>query len=451
MSVGKFVIFSIILMIIFSGCATPFSIAIKPTQYSNKFIQADCGDYLKSQLEIAKSYDTIYTAINSASIARICQDFTLSNELLDLAEDSYKYDVDLENISTKALRLTAGILLNESFADYDGNLYERIMVNVYKGLNFMSLGDFANARIEFNRALIRQDMAKEYFAAQIAAAKEELEKNRKNDPYYKQNLQNSKIVYDEYSHFLNEFKTSEVFTNPYATYIAAVFYYLDKDYKNSADTFAKISIANPKNKQFARINQILQNRANQTKNDKKRYIFLAYEDGLGTIKDEFSLNIPYLLNGGVATLNLSLPRLKKRDYSYKNININGINSTKVSDFDDIFATEFKIELPFIITKSILSMALKSTATAVMADKVGGNASLLAALLISATNKADTRAWQTLPKSANIAMVDNNGKFEIKDNSGKILVKGELDKSKDALIWLRSAAKDRPITTIIIQR
>ena len=49
------------------------------------------------------------------------------------------------------------------------------------------------------------------------------------------------------------------------------------------------------------------------------------------------------------------------------------------------------------------------------------------------------------------MVDNNGKFEIKDNSGKILVKGELDKSKDALIWLRSAAKDRPITTIIIQR
>ena len=50
------------------------------------------------------------------------------------------------------------------------------MVNVYKGLNFMSLGDFANARVEFNRALIRQDMAKDYFAAQIAAAKEELEK-----------------------------------------------------------------------------------------------------------------------------------------------------------------------------------------------------------------------------------------------------------------------------------
>ncbi|MBR2159568.1 MAG: hypothetical protein IJ964_06370, partial [Campylobacter sp.] len=92
------------------------------------------------------------------------------------AEDSYKYDVDLENIATKALRLTAGILLNESFADYDGNLYERIMVNVYKGLNFMSLGDFANARVEFNRALIRQDRAKDYFAAQIAAAKEELEK-----------------------------------------------------------------------------------------------------------------------------------------------------------------------------------------------------------------------------------------------------------------------------------
>ena len=163
MSVGKFVIFSIILMIIFSGCATPFSIAIKPTQYSNKFIQADCGDYLKSQLEIAKSYDTIYTAINSASIARICQDFTLSNELLDLAEDSYKYDVDLENTGNKIARNLVSMLLNDTFSDYDGNLYERIMVNLYKGLNFMSLNDFENARVEFNRALICQDMAKEYF------------------------------------------------------------------------------------------------------------------------------------------------------------------------------------------------------------------------------------------------------------------------------------------------
>ena len=266
-----------------------------------------------------------------------------------------------------------------------------------------------------------------------------------------QNLKNSKIVYNEYSWLLDEFKASEVFTNPYATYAAAVFYYLDKDYKNSADTFAKISIANPKNKQFARINQILQNRANQTKNDKKRYIFLAYEDGLGAIKDEFVLNIPYLLKGGIATINLSLPMLKKRNDSYKNISINGISATQVSDFDDIIATEFKIELPWIITKSILSMALKSTATAAMADKIGGNASLLTTLLISATNKVDTRAWQTLPKSANIAVVDNNGEFEIKDNDGKILIKGELDKNKDALIWLRSAVKEGPITTIIIQR
>ena len=436
---GKFGIFNLILVFILSGCAAPFSIAIKPTQYSQKFIQGDCGDYLKSQLDSAKSgIDPIYTAINSASIARICQDFELSNELLDLAENSYKYDVDLENIATKTLRLTTTTLLNDSFADYDGNLYERIMVNVYKGLNFMSLGDFVNARVEFNRALIRQDRAKDYFALQIAATKE-------------QNLKNSEIVYNEYLALLEDFKASEVFTNPYATYLASIYYYLDGDYQSSADTFVKISIANPKNKQFARINQILQKRANQTKNDKKHYIFLAYEDGLGVIKDEFILNIPYLLNGGIAAINLSLPTLKKRQASYKNIKINGVDSTQISDFDNIIATEFKTELPFIIAKSMLSMGLKSTASAVMADKIGGQASLLTSLLITATNRADTRAWQTLPKSARIAMVDNNGKFEIKDNSGKILAKGELDKTKDALIWLRSAIKEGLVTTIIIQR
>ena len=140
------------------------------------------------------------------------------------------------------------------------------------------------------------------------------------------------------------------------------------DYKNSADKFREIAIANPKNKAISAINQRLQTRAKNVKSKGKKYIFLAYEDGLGTIKNEFAMNIPYIISDGVATLSLSLPMLKKRDFSYKDISINGVKVTQISNFDNIFASEFKIELPWIITKSILSGAIKSTTSAVVADR-----------------------------------------------------------------------------------
>lgn len=452
---AKFAILFLAIVLGFSGCAVPnaLSIAMKPADYTNKFSSLDCLEqsYFDSELQRAKDgKDPIYTAINAGSIARICQNFALSNELLDIAEDRYKYDVDLESAGNKALKNLVGVLLNDTFSDYDGNLYERIMVNVYKGLNFMSLNDFESARVEFNRALIRQDRAKDYFAPQIKAAKDELAKNRKNDPNYKENLKNTKLVYDEYSGLFKEFKTSEVFINPYATYAASVFFYLDKDYKNSADKFREIAIANPKNRLVSTINKRLQNRAKSIKDSGKRYIFLAYEDGLGTIKDEFAINIPYMIGDGVATLNLSLPTLKKREFSYKDISINGIKATQISNFDNIFATEFKIELPWIVTKSILSMVAKSTASGVVASEVGGVASLATSLLVSATNKADIRAWQTLPKIASIAMVENSGSYTIKDSSGKVIDTAKIDRTKDALIWLRSTDKNM-IKSIIIQR
>jgi hypothetical protein len=86
----------------------------------------------------------------------------------------------------------------------------------------------------------------------------------------------------------------------------------------------------------------------------------------------------------------------------------------------------------------------------VASEVGGVASLATTFLLSATNKADIRVWQTLPKIASIAMVENKGSYTIKDSSGKIIASDKIDKSKDALIWLRSSNKDM-VKSIIIQR
>lgn len=47
-------------------------------------------------------------------IARNCGDFNKSNVFFDAAEESYKYDVDLENVGSKAAKFVGTTLLNDT-------------------------------------------------------------------------------------------------------------------------------------------------------------------------------------------------------------------------------------------------------------------------------------------------------------------------------------------------
>ena len=111
----------------------------------------------------------------------------------------------------------------------------------------MSLNDYANARVEFNRALMRQDKAKEYFAKEIEKNREELKK-AKEDPNYKQNMnENVKIIDKEYEHLFEAFDTTKNFINPYATYLASVFFFMDNDFRKAGGLFREVAAINPKN------------------------------------------------------------------------------------------------------------------------------------------------------------------------------------------------------------
>src|SRR5690606_31216720 len=61
-------------------------------------------------------------------------------------------------------------------------VYDAIMVNSYKALNFMALGDWNNARVELNRAGDRQRRATEFFASEIAEQEKRLSKESQSSP-----------------------------------------------------------------------------------------------------------------------------------------------------------------------------------------------------------------------------------------------------------------------------
>ncbi len=423
--------------LIFSGIVCLFLTACvnqvkQNTTFENALTQKYCGDdFFNQNLEkIKKNDDVIYTGLNAGLIARNCGDFNKSNVFFDAAEESYKYDVDLENVGSKAAKFVGTTLLNDTIVDYDGSLYERIMVNIYKALNYMEEDDYENARVEFNRALMRQDKAKEYFAKEIEKNRADLDK-AKEDKNYDKNM-----------------------INPYATYLASIFFFMDKDYRKATDLFREVAIIYPKNKTIKKEAKIFKEYATKIKVKKaKKYVFVVYENGFGVVKDEFALTLPFIVDKKIISTNIALQTLKKREASFANLNINGQNTNDFVDLDNIVATEFKINMPAMIAKALAQTIIKTTLNVAVAnnDSTGGWLSLATAVATAATNKADVRSWRGLPKSIAMATIENDGNLEIKDPQGNILFQKSLDKNKNALVIVRSFAPYLPASVAIMEK
>lgn len=419
--------------------------ALKNAYCDNSFFE-------DKRAKVDKNDDTIYTGLNVGALARHCDELKLSNYFFDKAEEAYKYDVDLQGLGKKGAKALSSTLINESINDYEGTLYERIMVNVYKGLNFMSLKDFANARVEFNRALMRQDKAKEYFAKQIESNRKEFDE-AKQDANYEQNMGNNyNTISARYEHLLKDFATTQDFVNPYATYMASVFFFLDGDYKRAQDLFKEVAIINKNSAEFNKEFNIFENYAKSLNPQSlQKYVFVVYESGFGAGLDEFAITLPFTFDGNVVTSSLALPTLKKRTNSYEYVVANGSKVADFVDFDNIIATEFKANMGFRVGKALSSTIVKTTMNLAVAknDPTGGYLSLATSLFNSATTKADLRFWSALPKYAKILALENTGSIVINSNNGTTLYKNEeLPQDKNLLIIVKSHTPKSSVVWLI---
>lgn len=445
-------IFAASMVIALAGCAGHEH---KSKDFENALANKFCAEefFTEHEKKITGNSDVIYTGINVGLVARSCKHYEKSNIFFDAAEESYKSDVDLQNIASKGSKMIASTLANDNIFDYQGTLYERIMVNSYKGLNYMNLGDYDNARVEFNRALLRQDSAKDYFAKQVAQNRKKLEKadNKEN----KENLEKSSTeIMSKYDDFFNEFETTKDFVNPYATYLSSIFFYLEKDYGRAADLFKEVAVIHPKSKQIQNQRKLFEQRANATSSKKsKKHIFIAYEDGFGSKKEELKFTLPLIIEGNIITSTFAMPTLKKREASYGTIKANNVKTSQVVDFDSVVATEFKINLSGEITKAVVSTMIKTGVNAAVAknDATGGLLALASSIATTMATQADVRSWRGLPKTASIAMLENKGKVEIVAANGEEILSQAVDKHKNVLIIVRSFAPYLPSQISVIER
>jgi len=98
-----------------------------------------------------KEKDRVLYYLDVGMLYHYAGEYEKSNEALGMAEQG------IEELYTKSISkaVTSGVL-NDNALDYSGEDYEDIYLNVFKGLNYIALGDPDSALVEIRRVHITQ-------------------------------------------------------------------------------------------------------------------------------------------------------------------------------------------------------------------------------------------------------------------------------------------------------
>jgi len=404
----------------------------------DKILKYPTCDYYFVQKMIEDEDDVILWASQGGSLGRNCFDYSRSNLFFDKAENLYKSSVDLKSGIAQARSSLGSVFINRNVNDYIGNVYEKVMINTYKGLNFMALGDFVNARIEFNRAIDRQRRAKEYFEAQIEEVREE---NSRDKNYRKaQNKYTQKAIHDEFRDIFSGFEAYPDFINPFATYMSGIFFLLDGDYAKARDLLKRSLAMQPQNVQI-RSDLELADRLSSFGDKEKNYRWIINEGGQSMAKKEVRIDIPlFLFTNKVHYAGLALPKLYERDDSYNFIKIEGQRSEMIADMDSVIKTEFLKRFSQISLDATLNLITKTYLQYELGrdSQLGG---FLGMLYQGLTNRADIRSWTALPKNFQSLRVEiDENPVIIRDDIGRVISTVQVEKNTNALIYIKSPTR-----------
>ncbi len=423
MRFSKLIIAAILTLInlpFFAGCAGPRG---DLATFNHHFAAADCitsADF--AQAKIKKSdkpagEDLLWT-LQYASAERMCGNYPASTDSFDKSENMLKYYDEQSKLGD----VIGSTIVNENVVPYKGEEYDGVMVNTYKALNFIAERKFDLARIEFNRALDRQRRAKENFNAQIRKLEQNIQKqntkNKKFDVKATIDDPNTYALLEQKYPSLSQFKAYPDFVNPFATYMAGLFFTLVGDY-DKAEYLLKESYGMvPENTCIAE-DLLATDQALSAGRPIENMVWVIFENGLGPVKEEFRIDLPlFLVTGKVRYVGLALPKLTFRDHAYPYLTVRTENATSrtklLADMDRVVQTEFSKDFKAIFTRTLISATAKAAAQYALEDQDTSWAAVAMAFYSFATTAADLRIWTALPKNFQLArcQMPNNHKLTI---------------------------------------
>lgn len=393
-----------------------------------------------------------------------------SVEAFDFAESRVnKFE---EEAKVKVGAELGAALTNLASLPYRGRSYDKVMMNTYKALNYIMLGEKDKARVELNRALQRQRDAVEENAQRIAAAQETAEKAARGEL---KDESGKSAAYDS-NQALNDPKTGPAlqaaldaslaplkaygdYVNPFAVFLDGLFFTVagetGDDWERGRKSFERVAAIVPENS-YLRDDLNAAASAAEGKTP-EGLTYVIFETGAAPKRTEVRVDIPtFLVSSRLPYVGAAFPKLVFNGDYYGGLSIAAgdqqFTTATIASMDSVVANDFKNEWPTIVTKTMITAATKAIISATVQkqfeDQGGMFAGLAAGLIMgginAATTVADTRTWQSLPKEFQYARFATPASRELTIAAGPAQQTVKLAEGSVNVVYVKSSSVNAPL-------
>ncbi|MEE2682109.1 MAG: hypothetical protein VX641_07025 [Planctomycetota bacterium] len=363
--------------------------------------------------------------LEAGRTAQIAGDLEASTEFYAKA-----FDLVLPYLDTKPdARVSEAIattLVNQTLAEYRGTVVERIMLSTLQAINRLALGQYAEARIELNRARDWQQDAVEKAQEQIAQSEKRLSQKADDSGIPAGSLEVPAALRSAYSG-LGDLEAYADWRNPFTSWLRGIYLIAnagdDGDLGNARFDLREVVAMNPEARALVDPDLLAIERRAPAPTT-----WVLFMSGLAPRLEEFRLDIPIPV-GNVNYVAAAFPVLEPMDGALTELTLrvggDSIAGVRLADVDAMVAADYEKRLPVIVMQEILSAAIKTTATWAAAQAAGDSQGIvnLAGIVYQAvTTAADLRTWRTLPKfiyAGRLATPDS-GPIELRSTGDRLL-------------------------------
>ena len=408
--------------------------------------------------------DAVIWRLEQGATLRAAGQYKESIAAFDTAEEGANV-FDGKAAGKKVAEEALAAITNPTMLPYEGYAYDKIMLNTYKAADYLQLGDFPNARVEFNRALEKQQDAMAINAKRIEKAQDAL-KNEK-DAKKKQDIDPDKIRNDPVFSAawktnyldLDEMKFYADYRNPFAEYLSGLFFMCQpsggSDLQRARKSFELVLGMAGENRFIDQDLKMIERATAGQPIQPTTYVF--FETGRAPSRAQITIPIPlFLATTKVPYVQLAFPKLKYHEGQARGLTVKTCDTNEttlmLSSMDKVIAQEFKNDMTRVIIRTVASAALKAGVSYGISEATKNNmtAAIAAqaawAVYLMIANQADMRTWNTLPKEIQFCRFPTpaDRKIELAENncSSKTLV--TLDDGIVNLVWVRSVTNASPL-------
>jgi len=383
----------------------------------------------------------------------------LSNEAFDLAHEKLSWKEDTVDTPEEVANLIGTTITNGALGSYQGRIFEGGLISYYQAINTLMLGDENNARVEFNRLEVRQRNAESQLQAYASTVESEADENLKKneDKKTKTSLDEVKTDTEAGLSKLPDGLDDSHIRNASGDILSAVFRATSQARQDKSTWMidqtllaAEGSVVTADARDLV---GALRVEAKSRKAQLSNKVIVVYEDGRGPGFKEFRVDLPvFIATQKVLYSGFALPSFENGTEALGGLSFKetGVQTAVVTDLNRLAGLEFKKSYSGVVAKAVVSAVLKTAAQyAVNAeiDKKTKDKPLAGLLLKIGTaavqyqlTKADLRAWDNLPNTIQMAIIDRpeNGQLTILGLNGLPIQTVTLAANGNTLVLVRAS-------------